>query len=444
MTDGTTPTAPVQVPHETTVGIIGGGPAGLLLARLLHQAGIDSVVLESRDRVYAEQRQRAGMLEQTTVDVLRQCGAGERMDREGLVHDGIELRFAGRAHHIDFPTLADGRRVTIYAQTEIVKDLISLHLAHLSGTSPLLFGAEVHAVNGIGTSTAADAPDRQEDGAVPPGSPAQPTVHYTHEGQERVLHCQFVVGCDGFHGVSRGALPASVARTYEREYPHSWLGVLAEAPPACDELIYAHSPRGFALHSMRSPTVSRLYLQVPNGTDPEEWSDDRIWDELDARFALESSRGWRLNRGPITSKAVLPMRSSVTEPMQYGRLFLAGDAAHIVPPTGAKGLNLAVADVAVLADAFARHHATGDTEALENYSAGRLRRVWRAEHFSYFMTTTLHTAPDQSPFDTRLQLAQLERIASSSTAAAELAENYAGLALLDGPSDGTAGPRPFS
>ncbi|SCK09160.1 p-hydroxybenzoate 3-monooxygenase [Streptomyces sp. WMMB 714] len=444
MTDGRrTQAAPAHVPHETTVAIIGAGPAGLLLARLLHQAGIDSVVLESRDRAYAEHRQRAGMLEQTTVDVLRGCGAGERMDREGLVHDGIELRFAGRAHHIDFPSLADGRRVTIYAQTEIVKDLISLHLAKLQNTSPLLFDAEVHTVDGITAGTDADSAD-PERGTVFSSNSTRPTVRYTYGGEERVLHCDFVVGCDGFHGVSRSALPASVARTYEREYPHSWLGVLADAPPSCDELIYAHSPRGFALHSMRSPTVSRLYLQVPNGTDPDEWPDGRIWDELDTRFALASDPDWRLNRGAITSKAVLPMRSSVTEPMQYGRLFLAGDAAHIVPPTGAKGLNLAVADVAVLADAFARHHASGDTAALETYSARRLRRVWRAEHFSYFMTTTLHTVPDQSPFDTRLQLAQLERIASSRTAAAELAENYAGLALLDSTGDGDAGPRPFS
>ncbi|HEV7626495.1 MAG TPA: 4-hydroxybenzoate 3-monooxygenase, partial [Streptomyces sp.] len=325
----------VRIPEETTVGIIGGGPAGLLLARLLQLSGIDSVVLESRDRAYAEQRQRAGMLEQTTVDVLRACGAGDRMDREGLVHDGIELRFDGRSQHIDFPTLADGRRVTIYAQTEIVKDLISLHLSQPGDGTPLLFGAEVRSVTGADTE--------------------RPALHYTHEGQERTLHCDFVVGCDGFHGISRNALPTSVARTYEREYPYSWLGILADAPPSCDELIYAHSPRGFALHSMRSPSVSRLYLQVPNGTDPDEWPDERIWDELDARFALADTPGWKLNRGPITSKAVLPMRSSVTEPMRHGRLFLAGDAAHIVPPTGAKGLNLAVADVAVLADAFARH-----------------------------------------------------------------------------------------
>ncbi|OEU92034.1 4-hydroxybenzoate 3-monooxygenase [Streptomyces abyssalis] len=425
MTDDSSGRPAVQVPEETTVGIIGGGPAGLLLSRLLHRSGIDNVVLESRDRSYVEQRQRAGMLEQTTVDVLRDCGAGARLASEGLVHDGIELRFGGRSRHIDFPTLADGRRVTIYAQTEIVKDLIALQLSGLSDGAPLLFGAEVRSVSGFAPGTEQDG-----TGAGSPG-PQKPELQYTYEGRERVLRCAFVVGCDGFHGVSRNALPVSAAHTYERDYPYSWLGILADAPPACEELIYAHSPRGFALHSMRSPSVSRLYLQVPNGTDPGEWPEERIWDELDARFALGGDSDWRLNRGPVTAKAVLPMRSSVTEPMRHGRLFLAGDAAHIVPPTGAKGLNLAVADVAVLARAFARYHATGDTGALDSYSADRLRRVWRAEHFSYFMTTTLHISPDQSPFDTRLQLAQLERIASSRTAATELAENYAGLALVD-------------
>ena len=393
---------------HTTVGIIGGGPAGLLLARLLHNAGIDSVVLERKDRAYVEQRQRAGILEQATVDVLRAAGAGERLDREGMPHDGIELRFDGRAHRVDFPELTGGRRVWVYAQTEVVKDLIALQLVE---GGPLLFEAEVHAVEGVDTDS--------------------PVIRYTHEGREQILTCDYVVGCDGFHGVAREAVPDGVRTTYERTYPYSWLGVLADAPPVYDELIYAHSERGFALASMRSLAVSRLYLQVPNGTDPADWSDERIWDELEARLAVTADPDWRLKRGAITSKGVLPMRSHVTEPMRYGRLFLAGDAAHIVPPTGAKGLNLAATDVIVLARAFARLKETGSTELLEAYSDTCLRRVWRAEHFSYFMTTTFHTDPEQSPFETRLQLSQLDRVATSRNAAAELADNYTGLPLAE-------------
>ncbi|MFG3257055.1 4-hydroxybenzoate 3-monooxygenase [Streptomyces sp. NPDC048172] len=389
---------------HTTVGIVGGGPAGLLLARLLHRAGVASVVLEARDRAYVERRQRAGILEQATVDVLRAAGAGERLDREGMPHDGIELRFDGRAHRLDFPALTGGRRVWVYAQTEVVKDLIALQLAD---GGPLLFEARAHAV---------DVTDR-------------PVVRYRHEGREGELTCDYVVGCDGFHGVTRAAVPEGALTTYARAYPYSWLGVLAQAPPVHEELVYAHSPRGFALASMRTPAVSRLYLQVPRGTEPAAWPDERIWDELDARLALAAEPGRRLERGPVLQKSVLPMRSSVTEPMRYGRLFLAGDAAHIVPPTGAKGLNLAVADVVVLARAFDRLRATGSTAPLDAYSATCLRRVWRAEHFSYFMTTTLHTDPDQSPFETRLQLSQLDRIASSRHAAAELAANYTGLPL---------------
>ena len=389
---------------STAVGIVGAGPAGLLLARLLHNAGIDCVVLEARDRDYVEQRQRAGVLEQATVDVLRDCGAGERLDREGLPHDGIELCWNRRRHRIDFPKLTDGKRVWVYAQTEVVKDLIKLQLAD---GAPLLFEATVTSVTGADTE--------------------HPTIHYTYEGEDRTLTCDYVVGCDGFHGVTRGAIPQSALRTYERVYPFSWFGILADVPPSNDELIYAHSPRGFALLSMRSHTVSRLYLQVPNGTDPDAWTDEQIWDELDARFAVDS--GWRLERGPITQRSVLPLRSSVTEPMRWGRVFLAGDAAHIVPPTGAKGLNLAAADVTVLARAFEQLHKSGDHAALDAYSDTCLRRVWRAEQFSYFMTTTLHTDPQQSDFDTRLQISQLDRIATSPHAAAELAENYVGIAL---------------
>ncbi|MEV0371638.1 4-hydroxybenzoate 3-monooxygenase [Streptomyces sp. NPDC050636] len=390
--------------HHTTVGIIGGGPAGLLLARLLHGSGIDCVVLENRDRAYVEHRQRAGVLEQGTVDVLRACGAGERMDREGLVHDGIELRYDRRAHRLDFPKLTGGRRVMVYAQTELVKDLIELQL---DSGAPLLFEAQALAVEGADTG--------------------RPLIRYTHHDREQTLTCDYVVGCDGSHGVTRDAIPEHARRTYERDHPYSWLGVLADVPPSSDELIYAHSERGFALFSMRTPAVSRLYLQVPNGTDPADWPDDRIWDELAARSAVDAP--WKVERGPITAKSVLPMRSWVTEPMRYGHVLLAGDAAHIVPPTGAKGLNLAVADVTVLARALAQCYETGATELLDAYSDTCLRRVWRAEHFSSFMTTTLHTAQDQSPFETRLQLSQLDRVATSPHAAAELAENYTGLPL---------------
>ncbi|MFF8844256.1 4-hydroxybenzoate 3-monooxygenase [Streptomyces sp. NPDC015127] len=391
---------------HTTVGIIGGGPSGLLLARLLHNAGIDSVVLERRDRAYVEQRQRAGILEQATVDVLRAAGAGARLAAEGLIHDGIELRHDGRSHRVDFPALTGGRRVTVYAQTEVVKDLIALQLAD---GGPLLFEADVRAVAGADTD--------------------RPSIHYSHDGRDQTLTCDYVIGCDGYHGITRAAVPESSRTTYERTYPYSWLGILADAPPVYDELIYAHSAQGFALASMRSPYVSRLYLQVPNATDPADWPDERVWDELDARLALAAEPGWRLKRGPVTQKSVLPMRSSVTEPMRYGRLFLAGDAAHIVPPTGAKGLNLAAADVVVLARALEHQRRTGSADLLDAYSDTCLRRVWRAEHFSYSMTTMLHADPAQSAFDTKLQLSQLARIEASAHAAAELAENYVGLPL---------------
>ncbi|MFJ3810034.1 4-hydroxybenzoate 3-monooxygenase [Streptomyces sp. NPDC090073] len=389
---------------RTTVGIIGAGPAGLLLARLLHRAGIDSVVLESRDRAYVEQRQRAGILEQGTADVLRAAGAGERMDREGLRHDGIELRFDGRRHRVDFPGLTGGRSVTVYAQTEVCKDLVALQLEE---GGPLLFEAEALAVEGA-------EGDR-------------PRVPFRHRGVEQVLECDYVVGCDGFWGVARGAFPAELSQVFERSYPYAWLGILADVAPSHDELVYARHDRGFALLSMRSPTVSRLYLQVPEGTEAARWGDEETWDELERR--LETADGWRLERGPVTQKSVTPMRSFVHEPMRHGRLFLAGDAAHIVPPTGAKGLNLAVGDVVTLARALVHRRDTGSEELLDAYSATCLRRIWQAERFSYDMTTLLHRAPGATAFDARLQRARLERIASSRAAGTDLAEAYTGFPL---------------
>ncbi|MFJ8465702.1 4-hydroxybenzoate 3-monooxygenase [Streptomyces swartbergensis] len=386
---------------RTTVGIIGAGPAGLLLARLLHNAGIDSVVLESRDRSYVERRQRAGILEQGTADVLRAAGAGARMDREGLRHDGIELRFDRRRHRVDFPALTGGRSVMVYAQTEVCKDLIALQLAE---GGPLLFEAEALAVEDAGTDA--------------------PRVRFRHEGREDVLECEYVVGCDGFWGVARKAIPAELVQVFERTYPFGWLGILADVPPSHDELVYARHDRGFALLSMRSPSVSRLYLQVPDGTDAEAWSDEAIWDELERRF--ETADDWRLERGPITQKSVTPMRSYVHEPMRHGRLFLAGDAAHIVPPTGAKGLNLAVGDVVTFARALAHQQETGSPELLDSYSETCLRRIWQAERFSYDMTTLLHPAPGATGFEHRLQLARLDRIASSRAAETDLAEGYTG------------------
>ncbi|MFE1907029.1 4-hydroxybenzoate 3-monooxygenase [Streptomyces gardneri] len=386
---------------RTTVGIIGAGPAGLLLSHLLHRQDIDNVVLELRDRTYVERRQRAGILEQDTVDVLRRSGAGARMDRQGLEHHGIELRFDRRSHRIDFPSLTGGRSVMVYAQTEVVKDLIALR-EEAGGT--ILFEAEALSVDGIETD--------------------RPAIRYRHDGAEHTLDCDFVVACDGFHGIGRRSLPEDVLTVTERIYPFSWLGILADVAPSCDELIYAHHERGFALHSMRSPEVSRLYLQVDPDDSTDNWPDERIWDELEARFAVDGD--WELKRGPITEKSITPMRSFVAEPLRHGRLFLAGDAAHIVPPTGAKGLNLAVADVTLLAQALTRHHTGGDESLLDAYSETALRRVWRAEHFSYTMTTLLHSSPDDTDFDRALRLSHLRYLANSASASASLAENYVG------------------
>lgn len=387
---------------RTQVGIVGAGPAGLLLGQLLHLLGIESVVLEVRSREYIERRVRAGVLEQGTVDLLAELGVGERMRREGLVHHGIELRFGGRGHRIPLSDLTGGRAITIYGQQEVIKDLV---YARLEAGLPLLFQVEE-----------VELGDVESD---------RPVIRFGHEGQRHELRCEFIAGCDGFHGVSRPAIPDGVLTVYEHEYPFAWLGILAEVAPSSDELVYSRHERGFALHSLRSPTLTRLYLQCGADEDLAEWPDDRIWAELQVRF--ETDDGWTLHEGAIVEKGIAGMRSFVVDPMQLGRLFLAGDAAHIVPATGAKGLNLAAADVRVLAEALGEWYASGDDTQLEAYSSTCLRRVWRAEHFSWWMTWMLHRSPGDDPFEARLQLAQLAYVTSSTAAATALAENYVGL-----------------
>jgi p-hydroxybenzoate 3-monooxygenase len=386
---------------RTQVAIIGAGPAGLTLSCLLHAAGIESVVLENRSRRYVEERIRAGVLEQGTVEVLDAAGVGERMHREGIVHHGISLQFAGERHRIPLSELADGRSIVIYGQTEVVKDLIE---ARIDAGLDLRFGVQDVSVHELESDL--------------------PSVRFTHEGEEFELQCDAIVGADGFHGVCRPAIEQHL-RVFSREYPFAWLGILAAAPPSSDELVYAHHERGFALLSLRSPERSRLYLQCAADERLDDWPDTRIWDELHRRVSLD---GWTLVEGEVLEKGITPMRSFVTEPMQHGRLFLAGDSAHIVPPTGAKGLNLAVSDVTVLAEALIEFFCAGNRAGLAEYSSTCLRRVWRAEHFSYWMTTMLHQLGDD-PFDNQLQLSQLRYIVSSEAAARTLAENYVGLPL---------------
>jgi p-hydroxybenzoate 3-monooxygenase len=389
--------------QRTQIGIVGAGPAGLVLGQLLHLNGVDSVVLEARSRDHVEKRVRAGVLEQTTADLLVEMGAGERLKREGLVHHGIELRFDGRGHRIPFDELTGGRGITIYGQQEVVKDLIK---ARLDAGEPLLFECENVGVHELESD--------------------HPKIHFTYEGEPRVLECDFVAGCDGFHGVSRDSVPEGELTFYTRRYPFGWLGILAEVAPSTDELIYAYHERGFALHSLRSTELSRLYVQVDPNDDIGEWPDERIWEELHMR--LERADGWTLKEGPIIEKGITEMRSFVAEPMQYERLFLAGDAVHIVPATGAKGLNLAVADVRLLTAGFVSWYRKGDDSGLRDYSRKCLRRVWRSQHFAWWMTEMLHRFPDDKDgIQAKLQRAQLEYVCSSRAAATTLAENYVGL-----------------
>ena len=388
--------------NKTQVGIIGAGPAGLLLSHLLHLQDIDSVVLEARSRKYVEERVRAGVLEQGTVDLLCDTGLGDRLRREGLVHHGIELRFRGRGHRIALSGLTGGRAIWIYGQREVVKDLID---ARLEADASIHFEVDDVRLSAIDSSS--------------------PALNYSKDDQDHELSCDFIAGCDGFHGVSRDSIPAGVLRTYHHVYPFGWLGILAAVAPSTEELIYAHHDRGFALHSLRSPEISRLYIQVKPNENIKNWPDDRIWEELSIRLATDD--GWTLKTGPVLEKGITPMRSFVVEPMQYGRLFLAGDAAHIVPATGAKGLNLAVHDVRKLAEAFTAWYRTGSNELLEGYSKACLRRVWRVQDFSSFMSIMLHRFSDDDGFRGRLQRAQLEYVCSSEAAARSLAENYVGL-----------------
>jgi len=388
--------------NPTPVAIVGAGPAGLLLSHLLHLEGVESIVLEVRTREEIEGTIRAGVLEQGTVDLLKQIGAGERLAREGFVHHGIELRFALRGHRIDLTELTGGKAITVYAQHEVIKDLVK---ARLDAGGSIVFEAKNVTVHDLETDA--------------------PKVRYEKDGAPHELACDFIAGCDGFHGVCRSSIPEALRTEYLRSYPFGWFGILTQAPPSSHELIYSLHDRGFALVSTRSPTIQRLYFQCDPHDRVEAWSDDRIWREL--RTRLETLEGWEPKEGPVMQKGIIAMRSFVCEPMQHGRLFLAGDAAHIVPPTGAKGLNLAVADVRVLARALVERYHNGSDAALRAYSATALRRIWKAQRFSWWMTSMLHQFPDNNRYQKRLQLAELDYVTTSRAAATALAENYVGL-----------------
>jgi p-hydroxybenzoate 3-monooxygenase len=388
---------------RTQVGIVGAGPAGLFLARLLHHAGIDHVILEAHARAYVEARVRAGVLEEITVNLMRELGVDERLHREGMVDHFLDIRFEGRRIHLDLPGLVGGKHVMIYGQQEIVKDLIA---AQLADGGPILFEAEALALDGL---------DR-----------ARPTIRYRQDGAEATLECDLIAGCDGFHGVSRAAIPEALLTTYDHIFPFAWLGIMSESPPI-EDMTYCNHERGFALFSRRSPQLSRLYLQTTPEENLDEWPDTRIWDELHTRLGDRS--GGELREGRIFQRGVAALRSFVAAPMQMGRLYLAGDAAHIVPPTGAKGLNLAVADIQVLARAMVEFFATGKTERLDRYSETCLRRVWKTVRYSTFMTNLLHRFPTHTPFERQLQLADLDYIAGSRAAQTSIAESYIGLPL---------------
>lgn len=388
---------------RTQVGIVGAGPSGLMLGHLLHMAGIDSVIIENRAEGYVIERVRAGVLEQPVVDLLIESGVGNRLRREGLVHDGIYINVHGERRRIDMAALT-GQRITVYGQNEVVRDLIA---ARVESGKPLLFEVADVGVHDLDSK--------------------QPKIRFTKNGEPYEIRCDFIAGCDGFHGICRASIPESQIRIYERVYPFAWLGILANATPSSPELVYSLHQNGFALFSMRSNTVTRLYLQCALDEDLAQWSDDRIWEELLTR--LKSNDGWKPNVGPITQKGVTGMRSFVAEPMRYGRMFLAGDSAHIVPPTGAKGLNLAMADVWRLSRAVADYHQSGREELLERYSKDCLPRVWRAQRFSWWMTSMLHKADTGNPFDCRRQLAELEYVMNSRAAMTSLAENYVGFPI---------------
>lgn len=395
-----------RIRERTQVGIVGAGPSGLLLSHLLHLAGIESVILEDRTRRHIEERIRAGVIEHGAAGLLVDAGVGERLKREGLRHTGIELHFEGEGHRIDLAELTGGKAVTVYAQHEVVKDLVA---ARLAAKGRIVFEAKDVSVDGFAGSS--------------------PTIRFVENGTQKELACDYIAGCDGFHGVCRPSVPAGELKTFDRTYPFGWLGILAKSPPVSEELIYARHPDGFALYSMRSPEVTRLYIQCDPDDDVANWSDAAIWEQLHKR--LGDGRGGRLVEGPVLQKGITAMRSFVTEPMQSGRLFLAGDSAHIVPPTGAKGMNLAISDVRLLARAIEAHVRKGDDTRLAAYSATALRRIWKAQRFSWWMTSLLHKFGDETPFDERRQFADLAYVVSSRAAMTSLAENYVGLPFDD-------------